>query len=423
MGAFATPICAITTESVAAQAFLDEEHAGLRQVAQHDNNSYVLGRIGSHNVIVATLPDSEYGTTLAATVAKDMLYSFLNVRGGYSGVFQYDFSKTIQNASFQATGLRAGYKKRGHRLVEAANEKLEKIKKRKKYTRPDPASLSYGCDIKCGDNAACLIARRERDEEDDDPAIYYGLIASGNQLMKDARIRDVLAAERDVLCFEIEAAGLMNHFPCLVIRGICNYSDSHKNKEWQGFAAIVAAAIFFLMSNRIKKQYAGLGSRFALMGLGGFSTGPRLAAKKGYDVKMLFSKSNDQDDTGDIRRYDRVSNSVLVTWQMTFEQIKREQPQAANLLSLISYFHAQNIPEYMLHGYKSSFSTAKEGNSDDDDIEKDETSNDRDFEDDLDVLRGYSLVTITNASRLYEIHSLVQFYTKFWISKFGYPKR
>ena len=55
-------------------------------------------------------------------------------------------------------------------------------------------------------------------------------------------IRDRFAKEMDVLCFEMEAAGLMNHFPCLVIRGICDYSDSHKNKEWQGYAAMAAAA-------------------------------------------------------------------------------------------------------------------------------------------------------------------------------------
>jgi nucleoside phosphorylase len=60
--------------------------------------------------------------------------------------------------------------------------------------------------------------------------------------MKDALTRDTLAAKKGVLCFEMEAAGLMNHFPCLVIRGICDYSDSHKNKEWQGFAAMMAAA-------------------------------------------------------------------------------------------------------------------------------------------------------------------------------------
>jgi nucleoside phosphorylase len=60
--------------------------------------------------------------------------------------------------------------------------------------------------------------------------------------MKDATVRDRLAAEMDVLCFEMEAAGLMSHFPCLVIRGICDYSDSYKNKEWQGYAAMAAAA-------------------------------------------------------------------------------------------------------------------------------------------------------------------------------------
>ncbi|KAJ2988255.1 hypothetical protein NUW58_g4076 [Xylaria curta] len=51
-----------------------------------------------------------------------------------------------------------------------------------------------------------------------------------------------LAAEQDVLCFEVGAAGLMNYFPCLVISGICDYSDSHKYNEWQGYAAMAAAA-------------------------------------------------------------------------------------------------------------------------------------------------------------------------------------
>jgi nucleoside phosphorylase len=60
--------------------------------------------------------------------------------------------------------------------------------------------------------------------------------------MKDAMLRDKLAKEHEVLCFEMEAAGLMNHFPCLVIRGICDYSDTHKNKNWQGYAAMTAAA-------------------------------------------------------------------------------------------------------------------------------------------------------------------------------------
>jgi nucleoside phosphorylase len=72
--------------------------------------------------------------------------------------------------------------------------------------------------------------------------IHYGLIASGSKLMKDALLRDAPIEEKDILCFKMEAAGLMNHFPCLVIRGICDCSDSHKNKEWQGYAAMAAAA-------------------------------------------------------------------------------------------------------------------------------------------------------------------------------------
>lgn len=62
--------------------------------------------------------------------------------------------------------------------------------------------------------------------------------------MKDAVERDRIAKdpELNVLCFGMEAGGLMNSFPCLVIRGICNYSDSHKNDEWYNYAALTAAA-------------------------------------------------------------------------------------------------------------------------------------------------------------------------------------
>ena len=58
----------------------------------------------------------------------------------------------------------------------------------------------------------------------DDPRIHYGLIASGNQVMKHGKTRDGLAKEHEMLCFEMEAAGLINPLPCLVIRGICDYS-------------------------------------------------------------------------------------------------------------------------------------------------------------------------------------------------------
>jgi nucleoside phosphorylase len=293
-------ICAITTEYVAAQAFLDEKHEGPEYVSPNDNNDYTLGKVGKHNVVIAVLPDGEYGISSAAGVARDILHSFPNVRiglmvgigggapslkhdirlgdivvsaprDGNGGVFQYDFGKTIQDQSFRPTGflnqppmvlraavngLKAQYESEGHQLEEAINGILEKKPRLwKKYKRPDPSSdrlyqsgvthppnNEASCTAVCDDDPSNLILRLQRTEDEDNPAIHYGLIASANQLMKDASVRDTLAAEKDVLCFEMEAAGLMNQFPCLVIRGVCDYSDTHKNKEWQGYAVMAAAA-------------------------------------------------------------------------------------------------------------------------------------------------------------------------------------
>jgi nucleoside phosphorylase len=60
--------------------------------------------------------------------------------------------------------------------------------------------------------------------------------------MKTGIIRDRIAEQLDVICFEMEAAGLMDILPCLPIRGICDYADSHKSDGWQRYAAAVAAA-------------------------------------------------------------------------------------------------------------------------------------------------------------------------------------
>lgn len=302
-------ICAITTEFVAARAFLDEEHESPQHIAQHDNNNYSLGRIGRHNLVIAVLPDGDYGTASAASVARDMVHSFPNIRiglmvgigggaptekhdirlgdivvsaprFGHGGVFQYDFGKTIQCQGFQATrfldqpptvlrtavsALKAQYEADGHQIQEAIQAALDrKPRLRRNYNQPSPdtdrlyranvihpVEAEATCLTSCGSDTSMLMVRRARDELEDNPAIYHGLIASANQLMKDAVIRDKLAQEKDVLCFEMEAAGLMNHFPCLVIRGICDYSDTHKNKQWQGYAAMTAAAYAKDVLNRI----------------------------------------------------------------------------------------------------------------------------------------------------------------------------
>ncbi|TWU78727.1 hypothetical protein ED733_006439 [Metarhizium rileyi] len=290
-------ICAVKVEHVAAQSFLDEIHARPSR-SRNDANDYTLGRIGKHYIVIAILPAGEYGTASAATVAQAMLHSFPNVRIGLmvgigggvpskkhdirlgdvvvsepkderGGVIQYDFGKTIQNQSFRRTlslnrspkilrtavsGLKAQYELQGHQIeqeisrVIEENPRLQQGYKRPCHTkdrlyRSDFIHPEFG-DTPCSDFCSRnnLILRPPRTCADENPAIHYGLIASSNQLMKDAHVRDLLGAELDVLCFEMEAAGLVNNFPCLVIRGICDYSDTHKSKEWQGFAAMTAAA-------------------------------------------------------------------------------------------------------------------------------------------------------------------------------------
>jgi hypothetical protein len=125
-------ICAISTEYVAAPAFLDQRHGQPQYVAANDNNDFTLGSIGKHHVVIASAPDGEYGTGFPATVIGNMLCNFHNIRvgliigigsgapskkhdvrlgdivvssprGGKSGVFWYSFDETLRNQMFQNT--------------------------------------------------------------------------------------------------------------------------------------------------------------------------------------------------------------------------------------------------------------------------------------------------------------------------------
>jgi nucleoside phosphorylase len=89
-------------------------------------------------------------------------------------------------------------------------------------------------------NAKKVVRRKPRIPEN--PAVHYGLIASGNQVMRHVTTRDRLRQKHDFLYYEMEAAGLMDTVPCLVIRRICDYADSHKDKSWLQYAAVTAAA-------------------------------------------------------------------------------------------------------------------------------------------------------------------------------------
>lgn len=286
-------ICAIATEFAAACALLDKEHTLLPRRSHHDDNAYTLGEIGDHNVVIATLPSGKYGIASAAVVAKDMLHSFPFIRIGLMvgigggaptsehdirlgdvvvgrGILQYGYGKAIQGRKFKIKGslnspptelltalskLEANHKIKGHQIAQSVSAMIRKNPRMKtEYECPGTgedrlfeaesvhAHDNRPCNISCNSSAPPIIERRTRTPNENNPAVHYGRIASSDMLMKDAKWRDTLANEHDVLCFEMEAAGLTDNFPCVVIRGICDYSDTHKNDMWQGYAAAVAAS-------------------------------------------------------------------------------------------------------------------------------------------------------------------------------------
>ncbi|GFN13668.1 hypothetical protein ABZX51_006830 [Aspergillus tubingensis] len=280
-------VCALPDELTAAQEMLDEEHQNLPP-NHTDSNIYTLGSIGAHNVVLACLPAGQTGNNSAAAVAMQMKSTFPDVRfglmvgigggapskeadirlgdvvvsqpgNGHGGVVQYDFGKSLPGG-FKRTGflntppmilLAAVTKLRSNldRRRSSLSPHLSKLSNLPKFSRDQAGSdvlfeaeYNHAGEDDC---VSCTTTRtiQRKVRADNTPMIHYGTIASGNQVMKDGVERDKISFEfGGVLCFEMEAAGLMNTFPCLVIRGICDYADSHKNKIWQPYAAGTAAA-------------------------------------------------------------------------------------------------------------------------------------------------------------------------------------
>ncbi|KAF3031412.1 hypothetical protein E8E11_000070 [Didymella keratinophila] len=211
-------VCALSPELAAAKAMLDEEHGA---ISSDESNLYCVGSMAGHNVVIVCLPAGRIGNNPAAAVATQMQAAFKGLRFGlmvgigggvpsakadirlgdvvvshpkstFGGVVQYDMGKSIPRG-FRRTGL---------------------------LNAPPQILLS----------AVNTVRANE-------------MLNKSNQVIKNATKRNKISNALDgVLCFEMEAARLMDTFPCLVIRGICDYADSHKNDEWQSYAAATAAA-------------------------------------------------------------------------------------------------------------------------------------------------------------------------------------
>ncbi|KAL3439836.1 Pfs, NACHT and ankyrin domain protein [Aspergillus insuetus] len=289
-------IAALPLERAAAIAILDEKHEAPLDFVQpqSDTNSYTWGRIGEHNLVIASLAVGKYGTTSAAATALPMLAAFPQIKIGLlvgigagvsgigrstrpgngrdirlgdvavsqphqdsGGVIQYDLiaaksgdereSRAFLNSPpevlLHALGnLQAQHELEPPKMLEYLEEIIARYPRLAKqgyvYQGFENDRLFTTSEIHGEEE----VQRTPRDSTD--PEIHYGVIASGNTLFKDATYRDRVLEDigNDCICFEMEAAGLMNNFPCLVIRGICDYADSHKNDQWQRYAAATAAA-------------------------------------------------------------------------------------------------------------------------------------------------------------------------------------
>ncbi|KAI9375956.1 hypothetical protein BJX61DRAFT_539274 [Aspergillus egyptiacus] len=291
-------ICALPIERAAARGMLDEVHDVPVRRHPSDKNTYTLGRIGPHNIVIAGLPSGIYGEALAATVVAHMLLSFPALQMGFvigiggaipsvnhdirlgdvvvsrpegtlSGVVQLDQGKSTADAQFVRTGslnkpplillsalaeLEAEHEMEDSKVPLYVSQMLERYPKmRAEYSYPGrhndmlfesgyphQTAREEGS-IPCG---ACdpdyLVRRHERDS--DEPLIHPGIIASSTRGIENSGLRDRIGEEFEAICFQVDDAQFMDDFPCIVIRGICDYCDSHQNKRWQRYAAGTAAA-------------------------------------------------------------------------------------------------------------------------------------------------------------------------------------
>ncbi|KAL2824339.1 hypothetical protein BJY01DRAFT_256478 [Aspergillus pseudoustus] len=294
-------ICALKAELDAALRMLDTFY-GRGFGHGSDTSIYTLGRIGEHNVVIACLPMGRYGNNSAAIVATRMTAKFPNIQiglmvgigggippknhhhqqekegeevgssgggggedirlgdivvskpsGASGGVIQYDLGKITADGLFRRTGYLNAPPEivlQVLNLMPAHSSVLGRCWVHGQYPGEEAdvlydATYTHKSDSGMACTKACDPARqiaRVCGNRERGPRVFYGTIASGNAVIKDAYIRDQLGKSHGALCFEMEAAGVMHStFPCIVIRGISDYADSHKTDAWIEYAAATAA--------------------------------------------------------------------------------------------------------------------------------------------------------------------------------------
>ncbi|KAI9869294.1 MAG: hypothetical protein M1813_000083 [Trichoglossum hirsutum] len=285
-------IAPLEIEAQAAWYMLDHEHRGSFSVNRGDDYVYTAGDINGHNVIIATFPAGHnYGVGSAAALASQVKRSFPNLwfgllvgvaaglpnlsripprdirlgdvlvgvgEGESAGLVNYGLGKETSDG-FEL--LPSGAQTPTETVVRSAIGSIKSLapmhgnvflqhyegiknKPHSNGTFADPGQERdqlYQTAYE-EDNLMIKLVERTLRSPSERTKVWYGPIGSGDKLMKNARKRDDLREKFNLIGLEMEAAGAMNTIPVGVIRGVCDYGDAQKNKEWQPYAAAMAAA-------------------------------------------------------------------------------------------------------------------------------------------------------------------------------------
>lgn len=275
-------IAPLEIEAKAALHLLDERHRGRFPVSTGDDYVFQAGSMGGHNIIIATLPaGQEYGTGSAAALASQVKKFFPNLwfgllvgvavglpdlsrkrdirlgdvlvslpEGESPALIPYDLGKETEDG-FQP--LRLGYSLAmtvpivrsaiGSIKLETPNE-AETFQPH--FERMANCEHATGTFVDPGQDKDVLYDENnqpiQRPRRSQRTRVWYGPIGSGDKLLKNAKRRNELRDQHGIIGLEIGAAGTMNRIPVGVIRGVCDYGGRHKNKEWQPYAAAMAAS-------------------------------------------------------------------------------------------------------------------------------------------------------------------------------------
>lgn len=291
-------ICALTLEADAIDALFDvhwDDDGSPYDKAEGDPNAYSTGAIGRHHIVLAHM--SGMGNANAAAAAANCRASFPNIKLALvvgvcgvvpfsptgeeivlgdviisDGVIQYDLGRRLPDRFVRKDTLldslgRPNVEIRGvlaklkgirlrKQLISNMNNYMDVLRTepllQAEYPGTDNDMLFEATYRHMEDRQSCerlgcngrLVprSRLEASQADPQPSVHFGLIASGNSVMKSGEDRNAIAKAEGVIAFEMEGTGVWDSIPCVVIKSACDYADSHKNKVWQRYAAATAAA-------------------------------------------------------------------------------------------------------------------------------------------------------------------------------------